>query len=288
MAFSTTSGSMAWAKSQPFVVDDEVAVYEQPDDSEEPAFFLSLGDEILITAGVHKKNFRGIQYKLNGRWRDGYVLAKELKGEDTRKRSARQGLPPRKRLGPAPLESSVYVSAVFSYASQFERDIQTTSDSVYKASEFTGTATFFALGIDHALTESWFLRTGFVMRTSYLEGDAQQEGSPTVYKFGLEQSFYGVNLGMKLSPPDWHGHTFMVEFEYGKSSKQKLKVLAGPPLANDEPAKVSYVTLAGTYSYNWRLNRAWTCAPGLRLGSMVSARPIILLAESLLSLHYHW
>lgn len=267
---------LAVAEIEELVIEDEVPVFSKPVRGGEPIHHLHLGDEIRASTQI-KNGFRIIQYKHKNRKKKGFVLAAQL--------AAREAVSSKL---PAKKKSSFFVAAVHSMQKQASRELQTTPDSTYDVGEFSGSSQFFAMGFDGFLSSQFTLRAGLVLRKVYLEGDATQEGSPSVYKFALEQNYYGLLFGVKYRDPDWGKWSLMAELEVDKSYDQSLKVKQGPSVDDGQMKDVTNISTSGVVSYTHLFSNQWGVEPSLRLGSIVSAQPYILLFEGQFAVHYIW
>jgi hypothetical protein len=261
---------------RPMVIDDEVALYSHPRSGLKPIYILRLGDEVQVSERI-VQGFRIVEFNAYGKKRRGYAQEVELLGRGSQwpqKSSARK--------------SSLFVSGVYSQQKQGSRELQTNPYSIYKVGDFEGASQFLAFGYDWYLNQRFTVRLGYVQRTVLIEGNATQLGSSTVYEFELEQKYHGFLLGLKYSGSSWRGWSILGELEYDRSFEQNFKSLSGPTVDDSQMKDVKNLTLSGVVLYNYGLNRKFAVEPALRLGSIVSAQPYILLTEAQLSAHYVW
>lgn len=268
-----SSAVHAWQGTR-YTVRDNTEVYEHPKADSEVIHYLNTGDTVLV-GGVASKKFRIIKFKLGQSIQQGYVLSQQIAGWDT----VVNAVSSRKRV-------SAFVSLHGSYQRQGERALQTSADSTYSVSEFSGFSQFLAAGVDFPYGEEWAIRLGLIVRNSYMEGKAKPDNTSTQYQFSLDQDFIGASAGLRFRPKAWGPLSFMAGAEFSKGTRVELKVLDGPAVDSSEVKLPYFMIFSGAVLYDFKLSQNLGFEPGLNIGVVATADPVIVLAEGLVSVKY--
>jgi hypothetical protein len=268
-------------------VTAETEVYSRPDIDSNVVHTLVFGDQIRVSA-KEESGFRRIQYTVGNKARRGYILLEDVGSLQNVKKLPKGYVNP--AVKNANLKrSGAYFTGIYSYQYQGKRELQTTADSIYEVSEFTGSTLFFGLGYEYQYDPSWALRAGVVMREVDMQGDALPKGGAGAgNRFQLLESFVGAEVGLRFSPASWGRWSFLAAFEYSSGTAIELKVLSGPPILQNELEKPVLGLLYGAIAYRYGLGSRWTFEPAIRGGAVVTTDPVTILVEASGSAIYHF
>jgi hypothetical protein len=264
----------------PYIVEGEVDVYAKPEGEAWPVMTLAMGDRFRYVGGDYG-DYRKIAFRFKGRLRAGYVLGTQVdsnaSAEMKRKHPA---------AGAMLNQRWLTASLVGSYQQQGQRDLQTSADSIYEVTEFAGSTTFLGLGVDWPIRNDWALRSGLSLRKVSMEGSATAEGASTSQGILLEYQMVSLELALKhyfAAPARW---VLSGGLEIAKTTGADLTVTDGPPLAETDIEFPTFYILSGGLHYDWSLGKEWAVEPGLKLGVIANAQPVILLSEGVLHIKY--
>jgi hypothetical protein len=182
--------------------------------------------------------------------------------------------------------SSLFFSGVFSFAYQGERDLQTTPDTIYDLSIFTGSSVFFEFGWRKPLASPWTLNLSLVRRTLFLTGEAKVRESVTNSQsdFELTETGIGIQAGaLYRMNESW---SLLALLELTKINSVELVVVNGTLIDDSEIDAPMHVVMIGGFAYHTSINKNWELEFQLRGGSFVTTDPVTIILESAAQIHY--
>lgn len=281
-------GTSAFAKTKvvyDLEVNEELAVYQDADTESPIISRLNRGDKVVVSQKLYDE-FRKVLITYRGRPTAGYVLIEKIKRSQIKQRGAEDS-DGRSRYSSA---MAFGIALVPSYLKQGASTFQLSDGTVYDTTAFESLTYFFSLFMDIPMDPSWGLRTYLSFRETNFRGTATPRGalpgSPSL-KVERDQSLTGLGVVAKIytSPNSglwWGGGA---ELAFGKKVSLKLSDVEVPTQDEDKPMfAIAYA--AGGFELGFPGIKRLFIVPDLRLGTIVTTKPIMIYTESFLALSY--
>ena len=181
---------------------------------------------------------------------------------------------------------SAWAGPVYSFVYELPRTITTNLNASYSISAFSGSAIYYALGAEYAMSNQWSFRFGLVQRMVDISGSAVEQGTGASTAYRTTQSFIGALAGFRYRPSGWQNLRFGMRVEYSHGENVSLTTLSGPPIDTTDVQTGTYFVLSGGLNYTWQFSRRWSLVPSVRLGANASMSPVVLMLEGETDLAY--
>lgn len=271
-------------------VQEELPVYSKPTETATVISRLNRGDQVVVSPKFYG-SFRKVLVTYKGRSIGGYVPGRLLVRSYVKSRAdMAKEKGERKRYGS---RYSLGLALVGSYLRQGESTFQLSDTLVYDTTAFQSFTTFFSVFLDKPLAATMGLRSYVSFRQTRFEGRVTERDSlsptPMSPKTTRQQSLTGVglvlrNYGRPNSNWWWGGGG---ELAMGNKVTIKFDGIAVTPEEEEKPVfAILFGAIGGDVALP--ISRSLYLVPDLRLGSVLSTKPITLYAETFLGIAYQF
>ena len=181
---------------------------------------------------------------------------------------------------------TAWAGPIYSFVYEVPRTVTTNLNASYNISAFSGSAIYYALGAEYAMSDQWSFRFGFVQRMVDVSGSAVEQDTGYATEYRTTQSFIGALAGFRYRPNGWQNLRFGMRVEYSHGENVSLTTLSGPPIDTTDVQTGTYFVLSGGLNYTWHFSRRWSLVPSVRLGANASMNPVTLMLEGETDLAY--
>ncbi len=268
-------------------VHEDLPVYAQATEKSAKISKLSKGDNVVVSAKFYK-SFRKVLVTYEGKLTPGYIPGRLILKSQVRSRNEDP-----KISRPYKATYNLGLAMVTSYLRQGESTFQLSDQSAYETSTFESFGVFFSLFLDMPVSPKWGLRTYISFRETAFKGTVTEKNplgpSPASAKGERKQSLTGVGLLFKNYRKPNSNWWWGVGGEAAMGNKVSI-TLDGVVVPTETDEKPFFAIIFGGVGADIALPvmKAVYFVPDVRVGTIISTKPITLYVESFLALAYQY
>lgn len=271
-------------------VQEELPVYAKPNEDSVIISRLSRGDRVVVSPKIYR-SFRKVLITYKGKATAGYVPGRLLLRSYVKSRSDAE-----KEQGARKRYNSRYGlgwAFVGSYLRQGESTFQLSDTLVYDTTPFQSLSAFFAVTLDIPLSETRGLRSYVSLRQTKYVGKVTERDSlsptPLSPRVTRDQSLTGVGAVLKNYHQSKYGWWWGGGGEIAMGDKVTIKfdgITVEPEEEQQQMLAILFGAVGGEVPIP--VSKSLFLTPDLRLGGIVTTRPLTLYVETFLAVSYQF
>ena len=255
-------------------------VYEEASDDSPVLTELEEGDRVPISKKPYGP-YRKVLVQVEGERREGYLKARDLKGQKVRSQDELSGKRPswQSRFGAG-------VSLALNYNSQASRRITEGTDPT-DVGDMQGTSNHLEIFLAVPWSEHWSFEGELVLRKSAMSGTARLNAVSTTQVSTTQNFLGGAVTGKYYVRPRgsfWSG----LRIEASKASSVTLIYGSSTNVDVDKKNYPFFALVQAVAGYDFRLVSDFFLLPKIRAGAVLNAQPTIYIVDVLVSVGYQF